>query len=211
MGRKKAQEYLDALESTLNARMTGDIAKKKELFAEEHPVEGIVTSTLSSLGSAKAMIPIIEQSAKNLLGQEDKPVDTNSAWFGGINSANASAKGVQQAAYLAAGGGTQGDIASWYAGNAISILQNIARLPLGEQGALSIMAADAAGQMATDMLNRGGTPEQALTMGTVAGFVEYATEKLPMHKLFELGSSDIGSVRKYIEKSTARTRHDGTR
>jgi len=81
---------------------------------------------------------------------------------------------------------TSGPLGAFLISTGISIVDMAATLPLGPTGALTYMSLEAAGNASADALSRGATPIQAAAYGTLAGAVEYATEKLPIDNLFRL-------------------------
>lgn len=102
-----------------------------------------------------------------------KPYDPNSS----VNRLVTNSAAMQE--------GLTGDLpgfGKFLADTGISTAQYLSRIPLGAAG-LVVMASGAAGKTANEVKRNGGTTDQALTLGTVAGLAEYATEKIPFENI----------------------------
>lgn len=102
-----------------------------------------------------------------------KPYDPYSAANRGTINASAMQEGLT---------GDLPTLGKFLADTGISTVQYLSRIPLGAAG-LVIMASGAAGKTANEVKRNGGTTDQALTLGTVAGLAEYASEKIPFENI----------------------------
>jgi hypothetical protein len=69
--------------------------------------------------------------------------------------------------------------------------------PLGASGA-ALLAGNAAGDTVYSVLDKGGTPEQALRAGTIAGLAEYAFEKISIDQLSMFKQNGGKELRTYL-------------
>ncbi|MBQ2742301.1 MAG: hypothetical protein IJF32_05800, partial [Oscillospiraceae bacterium] len=174
----KVEEYYKLLERTLNKRVQE--AKNKEMYegAYKNPVMGSARNVLSSFATPGAYIANAVNAVGNVFRDQYVPTDTNTRAFSGAHMAKQTSEGVTDKAYDAAGGGSRGELASLLAGTGLSMANFISKAPLGPTGAMVAMGADTAGQTTLDVLERGGTPGQALFLSTAAGTIEALTEKM---------------------------------
>lgn len=184
IGRKeydKADDYLDALQRTLNARASGKFEQAAAKLAQDAPALGV----LANVGTWPLNIPALfanaGQAVKNAVTGEYEPTDTNSDAFLGTKLQRGTGTGVQEAARS-----RFGDAGAFLAGTGLSMGQNLAQMPLGPVGALAGMSASAAGSSTLDALERGASPGEALALGGISGGLEAITEKLPLDQLFRI-------------------------
>ena len=132
----KANEYLDTLEYTLNARKRVEDQAWQTAQAYEYPLlAALTTNAIGSWFSPFAYAATAVQEAKNLITGEDKPVDPNSFWFDGAHLVEDTREGVHNAVRDKAGDGFWGDAAAFGTDTGLSILQYASKLPLGPTGA----------------------------------------------------------------------------
>jgi hypothetical protein len=81
---------------------------------------------------------------------------------------------------------------------------------LGPTGALAFMSLGAAGQTATDALERGATTGQAFALGTASGVIEAVTEKIPLDNLFRLAKQGAKGVKPVVTSVLKQAGIEGT-
>ena len=170
-----AKRYLESISAEVNKRTA---ERESQLYTEK-------TRELrdsGALGAAAALggqlmldtytapLSMASALASKLTG---KPYDPNSAANRGTINASAMQEGLT---------GDLPTLGKFLADTGISTVQYLSRIPLGAAG-LVIMASGAAGKTANEVKRNGGTTDQALTLGTVAGLAEYASEKIPFENI----------------------------
>lgn len=170
-----AKRYLESISADVNKRT----AERESRFYSEKTRE---LRNSGALGTAAALggqimldtytAPLSMASAlsSKLYG---KPYDPNSAANRGTINSSAMQEGLT---------GDLSNFGKFLADTGISTAQYLSRIPLGTAG-LVVMASGAAGKTANEVKRNGGTTDQALTLGTVAGLAEYATEKIPFENI----------------------------
>lgn len=169
-----AKRYLESISADVNRRTS---EREAEFYAEnsrELRDRGIGTTALAlgrDLMVDYASPAAFASAAAAKLG--GKPYDPNSS----VNRLVTNSAAMQE--------GLTGDLpgfGKFLADTGISTAQYLSRIPLGAAG-LVVMASGAAGKTANEVKRNGGTTDQALTLGTVAGLAEYATEKIPFENI----------------------------
>ena len=91
-----------------------------------------------------------------------------------------------------------GDIASGVYQLGVGVADNLARIALLGPGSLALAGASSFSSTYRQAAENGASAEQALAMGVVAGFLEVATEKIPLDNLLDdianAGSQSWGSI-----------------
>lgn len=189
-GKEEAQKYLDALDSTINQRMTEDKVTEAYNFADGNGFLGSVDSLRYKFASGGG---IIEDVWNNLRGES---IDTNSPAHLNANIATAERTAVSE--------NIDSDVGRWMYDTVMSGLDSainigVATALTGGVGALAegagmtisaeamssltsavsstIMGSQVATQTVIDAKNRGLDDSQAVTLGLVYGAVEGITEK----------------------------------
>jgi len=196
-----AGDYYDALKRELNARSQGTASEKTYREAKENPVLGAAANVGYSFLSPLAYAANLGQMAKNAVTGEFEPVDTNSPLFQGAHGVQDTQQGVHEAAAqwgTERFGETGGRVTGFLADTGLSILQNLAQMPLGKGTALLTMSASAAGNQTLSDLQAGATPDKAALSATMVGAVEYLTEMIPMDNLFKLAETAPTSLRQLV-------------
>lgn len=212
VGRKeydKAEDYLDALQRTLNARANGEFEKQVTALSQESPVFGAVGNVLTGLSSIPAALANAGQTVKNTVTGKYEPTDTNSDFFLGAKFQRGTSAGTQEAARQGAaklfGNKTAGDAAAFLTGAGLSAGQSVLQgSVLGKVGGLASMGASAAGSSTLDSLERGASPNEALAAGAANGVIEAGTELLPLDRLFRVAKEGGRQSTKQIAKNLGR-------
>lgn len=170
-----AKRYLESISADVNKRT----AERESRFYSEKTRElrnSGVLGTAAALGGQimldtyTAPLSMASALSSKLSG---KPYDPNSAANRGTINSSAMQEGLT---------GDLSNFGKFLADTGISTAQYLSRIPLGSAG-LVVMASGAAGKTANEVKRNGGTTDQALTLGTVAGLAEYATEKIPFENI----------------------------
>lgn len=197
-----AEQYLKALERTLNKRETQRLVEHERKTAEKYPGIGAISNILSGFGVPGAFVGTAAQAVSNAVTGEQAPADIYSPWYRTAHLQRASGEGVQNAAYKAAleatGSEAAAAVASFAAGTGLSIGNFLTKAPLGP-AALPYMGLQAAGSTALEAQERGATAGTALLLGSAAGLIEAATEKLPLENLMKYGKAGKAGKRKVVE------------
>lgn len=86
------------------------------------------------------------------------------------------------------------DAAGFFIDTGLSMLQFGVRLPMGEVASLASMGLSSMGSTAYDVMERGGTTEQAFWSGAAAGVAEVAFEKMGIDRLFAAKGAGKGEL-----------------
>lgn len=170
-----AKRYLESISADVNKRTA---ERESQLYTEKTRElrDSGALGAVAALGGQlmldtyTAPLSIASALASKLAG---KPYDPNSAANRGTINASAMQEGLT---------GDLPTLGKFLADTGISTVQYLSRIPLGAAG-LVIMASGAAGKTANEVKRNGGTTDQALTLGTVAGLAEYASEKIPFENI----------------------------
>lgn len=194
-----AKRYLESISADVNKRT----AERENAYIQESTRKERDKGVLGTIAGVGAQVALDAYTAPLSLASaaaakiSGKPYDPNS----GLNRPMLAASAMQE--------GLTGDLPTlgkFLADTGISTAQYLARIPLGAAG-LVVMASSAAGKTANEVKRSGGTTDQALTLGTVAGLAEYASEKIPFEniKAAFTGGDKKGlalAIQKAIEKIT---------
>jgi hypothetical protein len=169
-----ADKYLDTLDAELNKRSATDYANAAFKLADEDKVAGTALNLGMSFLTPAAYVKTASQSIKNKITGSNETVDPNSGAFGPVIIEQATREGLKE---------DTGAFGDFLIDTGLSMGQFLTKLPLGQAGALTIMGSGAAGQTAKDVLDRGGSQDQAMLSGTIAGAAEIVFEKLSIDQL----------------------------
>lgn len=148
--------------------------QEDEKFAEEHPVlasaKSVALAPFKGFGMLDAGISALNEAVTGEL----HPVDTNAKDFIATRAQGTIREKVSEnmegwQRFLYQTGMSMGDF--------------LVTLPLGEKGALAVMASGAAADTASDVSQRGGSATQSLLSGVAAGAAEVVFEKISIDQL----------------------------
>ena len=209
-GKKSADDYLDYLEYTLNARRTKRLSGMSSEFANEHPHLADITSVplnlMGGLGAADAAVQnAVKSLAENVTGEYAGPVDYNSWGF----NANTLSSGIRitrsqnladKYGYIelseeehpvlsrVLNGKNVGELyqlgMSMLDSSAIAMLYPI----IGSAGTY-LLGGSAATQSVLDSVKNGASDEQALMIGLLCGAAEVIFEKYELENLLGLDTN----------------------
>ena len=208
---KSAEEYLKALKSKLNEREATKISQKVSRTSYVNPALGVLYGVAAQFSAPQAFAQTLATSVSNFLTGKNVPVDTNAPEFLGAEITKISgeqvAKRAYDEAYNATGSEVLAKVAQSMAGIGNAIAQNIPRILIAAaspEASLAIMATSVAGSTTKAMLDDGATVGQALVLGTAAGAIEYATEKIHLDNLLDIIKSKDSITAKKIAASIAK-------
>lgn len=195
-GEDSADKYLKSIDADLNYRYTNAMAEGVKEVSDENKVAGTAMNLALSMLTPAAYIETARQTAENKITGKKEKSDPYSGVFGPVNMEQATREGLKQDT------GAVGDFAI---DTGLSMAQFLTKLPLGENAALAIMGTGAAGQTSKDVIQRGGTQDQAMLSSTIAGATEILTEKISIDQLkaFKaLPAKNAKSIIKNVLKSS---------
>ena len=196
-GRERAEEYLDSIEATLEARANQETVERVSEFAGEHPVFASALSVGTSLGSGFEYIGDVVQYGADKLTGKDAYMGTN-----------------EMALMTNAVRGTVSDQVDWQIGNwdafdflystAMSGADSLAAgLVFGKAGG-AVLGLSAAAQGTNDALARGMSDGQTFWNGLFSGVFEGLFETVSIgnfNKLKEIAPESIKDIFKNLAKS----------
>ena len=189
-GKKSANQYLSALENTLKNRAVERENTEAAEFADKHPIVASAKSIGTNVAGA------LEQGGYMVkyLATGDMDVNRNS-----MLTSTTRGKVMEKVNW---------EIGNWDAfdfiyGTAMSAADSMLAAPAGTAGAV-MLGLSAAGQASNDILERGGTNEQAFWTGLAAGLFEGLFEKISIgnfNALKETAPDTVKTLIKNIAKS----------
>lgn len=189
-GEKRANRYLSALENTLKNRAIERENTEAAEFADKHPIVASAKSIGTNVAGA------LEQGGNMVkyLATGDMDVNRNS-----MLTSTTRGKVMEKVNW---------EIGNWDAfdfiyGTAMSAADSMLAAPAGTAGAV-MLGLSAAGQASNDILERGGTNEQAFWTGLAAGLFEGLFEKISIgnfNALKETAPDTVKTLIKNIAKS----------
>lgn len=189
-GKKSANQYLSALENTLKNRAVERENTEAAEFADKHPIVASAKSIGTNVAGA------LEQGGNMVkyLATGDMDVNRNS-----MLTSTTRGKVMEKVNW---------EIGNWDAfdfiyGTAMSAADSMLAAPAGTAGAV-MLGLSAAGQASNDILQRGGTNEQAFWTGLAAGVFESLFEKISIgnfNALKETAPDTVKTLIKNIAKS----------
>jgi len=170
-----AKRYLESISSEVNRRtaereMEKSMADTRKM--RDSGVAGTIGAGLAQLTLDTYTAPLAFASSvgSKITGKPNDP-------YSGMNRGMLNASAMQE--------GLTGDLPTFgkfLADTGLSTAQFLSRIPLGAAG-LVVMASGAAGKTANEVKRNGGSTDQALALGTIAGIAEYASEKIPFENV----------------------------
>lgn len=184
-GKDKADEYFEALRPILNQRYAKDRTAKTAQHAKDHPLWSNVQSVLQSPLKASGTI------ATGISAMLGESMDYNDPVFD-ANLAQRTTRGISAEIIE---NKTDSEALSFLYQTGMSLVDSVySRALLGGVGGMASIGASAASDTAWDVLQRGGTSQQAAIAGGLAGVAEAAFEKVPLDNLFDLVSKGAKSA-----------------
>lgn len=166
-----AERYLESISADVNRRTaereTAYVAEDTRKWRDSG-IPGTIAAGLSqiTLDTYTAPLALASNIGAKISG---KAYDPYSALNRGMLNASAMQEGLT---------GDLPTFGKFLADTGLSTAQFLSRIPLGAAG-LAVMASGAAGKTANEVKRNGGSTDQALKLGTIAGIAEYASEKIP--------------------------------
>lgn len=228
-GVQKAKEYLNTIKRDITKRQNEAYTEKMKQYATEHPVLSSDSSVAAGFATGLGALETMRQNAENVLTGNNVPVDINSKPFRPINAQSTIRNTVMEnfqgsedvkalkrflyqtgmsmadfGAQAAAGalvGGFAGEAASLAGASAERAAQITATI--SKNASLPIMGAGAMSQTVKEVIENGGTNDQAMQLGLIAGAAEMVTERLGIDNLSKLSSQGVNSVKRAVHKIIA--------
>lgn len=183
------EAYLKSGESTFKQKESDRNALAVKKKAEQNPAFGVAANLAGGIVSPTSYIGEVVNQGAGLFTGVNEPLPEYSKWNAAARIEKSSREGLTEG---------KSETPAFLINVGLSIGQNLVRLPLsifgggtGEVLSLVSMASSAAGQTVYEAVQRGATGGQALLLGTVAGGVEYLTEKISLDKLLTLGKDSV--------------------
>lgn len=228
-GVQKAKEYLNATKRDITKRQNEAYTEKMKQYATEHPTLSSESSVAAGFATGLGALETMRQNAENVLTGNNAPVDINSKPFRPTNAQNtirntvmenfqgsedvkALKRFLYQTGMSMADFGTQaaaGALVGGFAGEAASLAgasaERAAQITatIANNASLPIMGAGAMSQTVKEVIENGGTNDQAMQLGLIAGAAEMVTERLGIDNLSKLSSQGVNSVKRAVHKIIA--------
>lgn len=228
-GVQKAKEYLNTIKRDITKRQNEAYKEKMKQYATEHPVLSSDSSVAAGFATGLGALETMRQNAENVLTGNNAPVDINSKPFRPINAQStirntvmenfqgsedvkALKRFLYQTGMSMADFGTQaaaGALVGGFAGEAASLAgasaERAAQITatISKNASLPIMGAGAMSQTVKEVIENGGTNDQAMQLGLIAGAAEMVTERLGIDNLSKLSSQGVNSVKRAVHKIIA--------
>lgn len=201
-----AENYLKALEPSLNEREASKRDKKIYSEAYNNPVIGAAKNVAYSFIAPAAYIKTASQYIFDKVTGNKTAIDANAPEYRGAAVVSKTGEAIGKRTYddvlKATGSDKIASVAQMGASVGLSIAQNIPNVlvaAISPTASLSLMASSVAGTATKSMLDDGVPTGQALLLGTVSGAIEYVTEKIPLDSLLDLiNTKNMSSARKAL-------------
>ena len=214
---KEAQEFLDALDSTLNYRVTKARTDKAREAAQDGFIGGagasIGSTLLNILGTGaqaelaairamrndEAIDPYAEEMygrnlSSTLRGTVSEEVGNWAATLPTVDTRLGAQSGRFTAMPIEQQQESNRKIAEFLYNTGMSMVDMVAMSPMGTTGMSLIMGTNAAADSLIDAKNRGLSDEQAMTISIISGAAEVIAEKYSLDRLFD-GKIAVSSLR----------------
>lgn len=228
-GVQKAKEYLNTIKRDITKRQTAVDTERLKEYATEHPGLSSTSSVAAGFATGMGALETMRQNAENVLTGQHAPVDINSKAFRATNAQDtirntvmenfqgsedvkALKRFLYQTGMSMADFGTQaaaGALVGGFAGEAASLAgasaERAAQITatIANNASLPVMASGAMSQTVKEVIENGGTNDQAMQLGLIAGAAEWVTERLGIDNLAELSSQGVSSVKRAVHKIIA--------
>lgn len=196
-GPEAANNYIKSINNQLNQRNTENVMENTVQFGKEHPFAGMaVDAGMSATGSLAFPVIAAKEGYKKLTGQKEQ-LDPYDPLFGSAIMNEGLRTGIAENDALKRAVPNEG-LRNFGVGTAMSMTENLARLPLGYMGLGA--AAGSAGLSGTrDALLRGGNTGQALASGAANAAAEAFFEKFSLDNLKTFKLSPGHSVKEFLK------------
>ena len=214
---KEAQEFLDALDSTLNYRVTKARTDKAREAAQDGFIGGAAASAgstlLNLLGTGvqaelaairamrndEAIDPYAEEMygrnlSSTLRGTVSEEVGNWAATLPTVDTRLGAQSGKFKAMSSEQQAESNRKITEFLYNTGMSMVDMIAMSPMGTAGMSLIMGTNAAADSLIDAKNRGLSDEQAMTISIISGAAEVIAEKYSLDRLFD-GKIAVSSLK----------------
>lgn len=235
-GEDAAKDYIAVLKPDLEQRVHSDIEKRSVELAEKHPGTAIVVRTLANLDNTiRGGAYTLKSAAAKLAGVDGYEMDPYSLSYTGGTARNAIQNNIGERLnkyfadneavqkYLSNMGRNLGvkQLSSGKAPQFVfdTIMSGVvdstaAGVIGGAFGSTAVGAALVSGSAlvdtARDVKMQGGSDERALALGAVAGFLEYATEKMGFDRLADMiTNGGKGGVRAVLSNMASEYMEEG--
>ena len=228
-GVQKAKEYLNTIKRDITKRQNETYTEEMKQYATEHPTLSSGSSVAAGFATSLGALETMRQNAENVLTGNNAPVDINSKPFRPTNAQStirntvmenfqgsedvkALKRFLYQTGMSMADFGTQaaaGALVGGFAGEAASLTgasaERAAQITatIANNASLPIMGAGAMSQTVKEVIENGGTNDQAMQLGMIAGAAEMVTERLGIDNLSKLSSQGVNSVKRAVHKIIA--------
>lgn len=196
-GASEAADYVESINKELNARSAGKVAEETKKLGQDNPALGLAADAAFHIVGSGAYPRMLAGQAYNALTGRYKEIDPNDPRYFGTTIMNEGLQeGINENETLKKIIPNEG-ARNFATGTATSIAENIARLPFGSLG-LGIAAASAGASGTRDILQRGGTTGQALSLGVLNAAAEAFFEKFSLENLQALKTSPGKGVKTFL-------------
>ena len=235
-GEAAAKDYIAVLKPDLEQRVHSDIEKRSVELAEKHPGTAIVVRTLANLDNTiRGGAYTLKSAAAKLAGVDGYEMDPYSLSYTGGTARNAIQNNIGERLnkyfadneavqkYLSNMGRNLGvkqlssDKAPQFVFDTIMsgvVDSTVAGMIGGAFGSTAVGAALVSGSAVVDTAReiklQGGSDERALALGSVAGFLEYATEKMGFDRLADMiTNGGRGGIRAVLSNMASEYMEEG--
>lgn len=196
-GASEAADYVESINKELNARSAGKVAEETKKLGQANPALGLAADAAFHIVGSGAYPRMLAGQAYNALTGRYKEIDPNDPRYFGTTIMNEGLQeGINENETLKKIIPNEG-ARNFATGTATSIAENIARLPFGSLG-LGMAAASAGASGTRDVLQRGGTAGQALSLGVLNAAAEAFFEKFSLENLQALKTSPGKGVKTFL-------------
>lgn len=196
-GASEAADYVESINKELNARSAGKVAEETKKLGQDNPALGLAADAAFHIVGSGAYPRMLAGQAYNALTGRYKEIDPNDPRYFGTTIMNEGLQeGINENETLKKIIPNEG-ARNFATGTATSIAENIARLPFDSLG-LGIAAASAGASGTRDILQRGGTTGQALSLGVLNAAAEAFFEKFSLENLQALKTSPGKGVKTFL-------------
>lgn len=196
-GAQTATNYIKSINQELNRRNAEKVQANAAELAKEHPVLGTGLDAGIALAGSGAYPPVVlGQMYNNMMGNYQE-IDPNDPMFGASIINEGLRSGITDNETLKKVIPNEG-MRGFLTGTGLSMLENIARLPMGHLG-LAVAAGDAGLSGTRDAVQRGGSNEQAVTLGAANAAAEAFFEKFSLEGLQSLKAYPGKGVKEFLK------------
>ena len=180
-GLTKGEEYLEWLKPELNRRYAAQMHERLADTANAHPIAGVMMNVGAGLWKPLGYGYTAVQNIANRVNNEYQPIDPNAGWFAPNIASEATTEGLTR---------DMSDAGKFLTQTGLSIAQNLFFMGFGEATSLALMGLGSASDTSREILQRGGSNEQAAWGGAAAGAAEVLFEKVSLGSLIRLKDTD---------------------